>query len=113
MLYNKNWNRNRVARLLLEAADLIEHHGHTKNQLYGPDGSMCLMGALEKARAVKDVDSYAAMQGAARAVADTLKLGWYCPIVDAVEWNNAPERTGAEVVDAMRQAAATVEAGAG
>lgn len=110
MLYNKNWNRNQkpAARLLLEAADLIERHGHTKNQLYDDKGSLCFLGALYGAKGNDSLDADArAAASAVRTVVGLIPEGLDINVV--VLWNNAPERTGAEVVDAMRRAAAMLE----
>ena len=113
MLYNKDWERksNPVSDLLYKAAALLEKHGHVRFSREDENGSMCFLGAMEAAEH-GDVmagrpDSELVIQ-AAEAVIQTLGIK---PREDrdarypAVAWNNVPERTGQEVIDAMRLAA--------
>lgn len=118
MLYNKDWayQLNPVADVLLRAADLLETHGHTKGTRVDRRGRMCFLGALEVAQGHQygyvpgERDGEVTVE-AARVVAET--LGLKPRINDAndprgcvVDWNNATERTGQEVIDAMRLTAA-------
>lgn len=116
MLYNKNWGLNEVGQVLIKAADLLEEHGHTKHARERANGSMCFLGALEKAQGDGDPKilyrpdsplTYAASEAISRMLGlDTGRYGGdhRCACVD---WNNDDDRTGQEVIDAMRLAAKT------
>jgi hypothetical protein len=104
MLYNKNWDKkpNPISTLLNKAADLLVQTGHTKWTLIDSQGQMCANGAIYFAAESRHLDFYAG----ADALASYLKLGDRRQIP---AWNNAPERTGEEVIDAFRQAAKAME----
>lgn len=117
MLYNQNWNKsNRISDVLLKAASLLEQHGHAKKTMRATDGSMCAMGALWCADSgnTYTLKDRGLMDDAALAICKALNLqmdraDWRKPpVVAIVQWNNAPERTGQEVIDAMRLAAKQV-----
>lgn len=111
MLYDTRRDRTtEVGDLLNRAADLIEKHGHTKHTLVNKeDGSMCFMGAMYQAHS--SAWTYdPAMIEAVEITARMLKLrydgGYETTALRAVvDWNNHPDRTGAEVIAAMRAAA--------
>lgn len=121
MLNNPNWKptADDLAKLkplepwrlnLLKAADYMEVHGHCKHELWNKEGAVCLVGALYITNAMKvDVgDSAAARVG--RYLKPDLEFsgGMFDhsrAVTAAVCWNNAPERTGEEVVAAMRATA--------
>jgi hypothetical protein len=112
MLQNPNWDRphaNSVSELLLKGADLIEKHGHTKNNLYDDNGAMCFMGALWKAMDAWDIGLRIQAATSVKRVLGlpnpTRSMGLSPDISAVVDWNNAPERTAQEVIDAMRLAA--------
>lgn len=114
MLFNKNWDKvpnDPVSDVLLKAADLLEKHGLAKSTRIAFDGSMCFLGALEKAQGYQNTWSDTPLTYAAsEAVSKALGLpepfpGDYRHAV--VRWNNASERTVQEVVAAMRLAAKT------
>jgi hypothetical protein len=123
MLYNQEWDKQTptlMSKLLDTAADLIEQYGHTKKQLYGKDGSMCFMGAIHRAEdmvassgkimrgeAAEHVMKAMGMVAASYPGMDTYEFYRHRPdpVMTMVEWNNAPERTGQEVIDAFRLAA--------
>lgn len=80
------------------AADEIERRGHTKNKLCDQRGAVCLYGAIHVAdhgdpyHRGRSWDEW------------TRRLGFeYWG--DAVNWNNDPDRTQAEVVARLRAAA--------
>lgn len=104
------------------AADLLETHGHMKHDL--TDGVRhCAIGALINVTMGSSSLTYWVPEGAASnprignaidAVVQHLDLDIdpddHCPCCqvgwnDLVDWNNAQERTGAEVVNAFRLAA--------
>lgn len=90
-----------INQLLLNAADLIEKHGHCKGQLYNEKGQMCLMGALNRVH-----QNYVPQVDATAKVAAVLGLSYVgTAVIAVVDWNNAPERTGQEVIDVLRLAA--------
>lgn len=90
-------------RLLWEAARLIEERGHARGALVTSDGRMCALGALNCAATGdprdtlkrSNVPGYAKAFNAIRARAGG----------SIVSWNNAPERTASEVIQALRDAA--------
>jgi hypothetical protein len=92
---------------MLEAADIIEERGHCKGVVENEQGNVCLYGALCFAFA-----GTAKMFYAAGAHDATVRVGEYLGLNGpfgagsaAVRWNNAPERTKEDVVNALRGAA--------
>lgn len=118
MLYNQDWERqsNPVSDILLKAADLLEKHGLAKFQRMDINGSMCFLGAVQAAQfGISDQIKYGGDSDltleVSEAVASLLKLrkGHAPDTRQAVaDWNNHPERTSQQVIDAMRQAAHAV-----
>jgi len=107
---------NAIAEILEKAADLIATGHLVKGMLWDEEGGYCSVGAV---RAVIQpelvgVDMFPLVQ---RAVAALYEHGlsadykaqpppWPSGNWErVVEWNNAPERTADEVIEAMRQAA--------
>lgn len=92
-----------LSEQLERTADYIEQHGHTKGVLENSDGAVCAVGAVLKAVGC-NVNVY---QPVVRAV----ELYIAPPNVsfsawrNVVVWNNAPERSPQEVIDAFRGAA--------
>ena len=109
MLYNKEWDRpqiNPIADLLNRAANLIETRGHTKYELVSRSGAMCFMGALNEAMGSRHI--HKGFEDAALATCKLLGISkgdGFRDIDVVINWNNAPERTGQEVIDVMRQTA--------
>lgn len=79
---------------LLDAADYMERHGHCKFVLQDSGGAVCLQGALNE------------VCGFVQMVFLIHHVEKFLGVTNAVAWNNEPERTGAEVVAAMRACAA-------
>lgn len=100
-----------TADILLRAADVIEERGHTKGVLQDREGRVCAFGALNVVVYGSADHSYlqSSRDEAAHAVTRHLGLGsgYLGPLVN---WNNAPERTQQEVVDAFRGAARALKA---
>lgn len=95
-----------IAEILEQAADIIETHGHVKHILWDNLGRCCAVGAVRKTVCGEGVDSYLAVRGAMEAVTKNLHLSNPMGSWEAVvQWNNHPDRTGAEVVDAFRRTA--------
>jgi hypothetical protein len=101
------------AEILEKAADLIEANGFWKNQLWGPEGQCCSVGAVMKATGSSislDSQTRYARGEAVKALGVTLGLvpadvEWPEAWSEVVGWNNVDERTADDVVDAMRRAA--------
>ncbi len=109
MLYNKDWDYklNPVADVLMKAADLLEKHGHIKFLRGNIIEGMCALGALQAAQGkIYDLDTELTLT-ASQVVVDAMKLKheFAMPHAALAAWNNLPERTGQEVIDAMRKVA--------
>lgn len=102
-------------QLLLDAADVIERQGHCKYRLQNHLGQVCWLGALMKVQNNEacDLQSSPVFLEAAKKTRDYLGLQFKFPgshrfgdsASQMVFWNNLPERTGEEVIAAMRGAA--------
>lgn len=103
MLYNKKWgDKPTPIDILRMAADLIEEKGHLKHQLFDSTGAMCVNGAMWFA-ARKEKDLFLAANeilGKSIGVSKNFLGFWDLP-----GWNNAPERTGEEVIAKLRETA--------
>ena len=90
-----------VSRILLQAADYMEEHGHCKQILQNDRGEVCINGALQAVMRQQSVSR------------ETFCNDWWMASIrisqhigaDPVQWNNAPERKKEEVVAALRGAA--------
>jgi hypothetical protein len=83
-------------KLLLDGADYVEKHGHCKYALVNERGQVCLLGALRK--------TMPSWEAEALAHAALIKcVGAFSGFLAG--WNDAPERTADEVIDAMRACA--------
>jgi hypothetical protein len=88
---------NAVAKILTDAADLIDAKGWTQGVDRSPDGCYCLRGALfTVAEHSSTIDRNAACDAVVRAIGRP----WIAL------WNDAPIRTQAEVTDMLRAVAA-------
>lgn len=83
-------------RALLEAADLIELHGHCK-RTRTLNGAFCVLGAITMAATG---DPWKISTGIAACDRFARFLGR-----SPAPWNNQPERTAKEVIEALRSAA--------
>lgn len=126
MLFNSNWDSNPLRNVLLKAADLIRHGGLCKNQRYSGE-SYCFHGALQMAstgdkswgtsKLHQEASDMVAKILMARGVTNiyistkphyepgkaTISMGAGCAF-----WNNEPERTAAEVIAVLEEAAEKV-----
>jgi hypothetical protein len=109
-----------IAADLLTAANHIETYGHLKFH-YGRKGlPCCATGAIQVAvygatitDHLIDRDSFdLSPEKTARAHAAYDELKWHLAIRHVPDWNDAPERTQAEVVAGLRGAAHRVSPGA-
>lgn len=94
-----------VADVLDAAADLIAPEGAWGQGGYQPrKGCFCILGALAKAsgHSPENIWLYPVSNSARSAIADAIGTD----ISGIVNWNDAPERTQAEVVVKLREAAA-------
>src|SRR5258708_3115481 len=92
-----------AGRLLMKAADEMEKRGHCKHGTLDELGRVCLVGALGIAQYGEGYHNSYGILGqkdwtAYNRIRKLLNQ-------DPVYWNNAPKRTGPEVVAAMRRAA--------
>ena len=87
-----------IGRILLRAADILETGGHCKGRANFGDAH-CLSGAITQATFTIQEYPWDGHSPAIDRVADS--LGGECPI----KWNDAPERTQAEVVAKLRSVA--------
>lgn len=93
--------------VLLKAADALEQRGHAKFRLVDGDGKMCIAGAINSVQGEHRPEiwpypdrSYDLLQLVGNKV-----LGPKATAPDVIHWNNQRERTGAEVVQALRDTA--------
>jgi hypothetical protein len=77
---------------LMEGAEYIRTNGWCQHALWKPTGEVCALGALTKVRAPSE--SYFRLQYLVDPTAHTIAL-----------WNNAPERTKEQVIEALETAA--------
>ncbi len=102
MLYDKKWDQevkvvDEVGQVMLKAADYLEEHGHCKHVLFNDKGAVCIRGAFMK------VGSFAQLNEAELRLKE-FGIPWN-ELIGVVDWNNAPERTGEEVIAVLRAAA--------
>jgi hypothetical protein len=86
-------------QMLLTAAEMIARHGHCKQAVFHKDGSMCLYGAIHTAR-VRHWNVF--LHKATDALCKVTHMTNEC---DLITWNDQPERTKEEVINALREAA--------
>lgn len=101
---------DQATRLLLNAASLLERVGHCKGIRLDGEGRHCVLGAIDVAAGydpenVMDESKNAAWHDAVNRIAtfiygDAGEANWR-----AAKWNNAPERTAAEVISTLRTVA--------
>jgi len=86
-----------VAETLNAAADYLEQHGWCQGQMFGPDDSVCAVGAIaEVTRADTDYDHYS----------EALEVAMsYVGGGPVSQWNDAPGRTKEDVIAMLRAAA--------
>lgn len=91
-----------VSEILDAAADLIEPEGAWTQGYFGMwDGSTCFcaVGAIGRAAGFRRIDE--AENWVEANAADLLGMGWF----GLEDWNDRPDRTQAEVVAKLREAA--------
>lgn len=94
-----------ASRLLLKAADCIEERGLAKNCQQDAKGRLCAYGALMLANGgTPEGFNDGRDRAAIREASERLTKAVGCKYGPA-SWNNAPERTKAEVVAKMRAVA--------
>lgn len=100
-----------TSEILTRAADLIDKRGHAKRTYQSPDGALCVRGAIVKAVSLRFSFKRSSLTPAAATVAITA-LRRHVGFLPAgeISWNDAPERTKAEVVTALRGAAEAARA---
>ena len=102
MLYDTKWDQqvkvvDELGQIMLKAADLLEKDGWCQHHLSNNEGAHCVRGAL-----MEFGSAYVVLQAEQRLKAIGIPCDdWY----GIVSWNNAPERTAEEVINALRAAA--------
>ena len=87
-----------ASQICRDAAKLIRERGHAKGNYESNDGRLCLVGALCYAGIGSDSSRiYEAIEGVSG-------------VPSPATWNDAPERTPAEVIAALEKAASKLEA---
>ncbi len=89
---------DRIGQILLKSADLIRRHGWRQRDYGDCTNGMCTMGAVARAAEYKSDDIGAAQ---ARVFKLPIASGYNAITV----WNDAPERTAADVIAALEDAA--------
>lgn len=109
MLQNPAWE-NETSRILKQAADLIDERGLAKFRQLDGQGRLCLHGAISMAIYGTVYEGGPECRTAGAAVGRFLKNrgdeGW--SEFGQADWNNKPDRTKEEVVNALRGAACMV-----
>ena len=92
-------------RLLLRAAEVLRDRGHCKNVIEDEHGRVCAMGALLVAARIQNYSSRTNSCAAIELIQKRINSGLVDHWLGMVQWNNAPERTAAEVIEMFEQAA--------
>jgi hypothetical protein len=104
---------SQAADLLDSAVDILEQGGWCQGVLHHPDGRHCALGAIIRAASpwgfgYSFLDDAVGVKAALAVIGSTLSPDgdrWQNHWRVIADWNNAPERTEAEVKDALRHAA--------
>jgi hypothetical protein len=106
MLYDMMKDYTEEGQAMLKAANYMEEHGHAKFAIVDENGHVCLLGALNMAvtGSVRG-DSNQLSHICLDKIAAKLGLSTESYAMDAIDWNNAEERTKAEVVNILRATA--------
>ena len=88
-----------VGKILLEAADYIERHGWCQNVYQNGLGNACVMGALLQV-----------VRTTSRDGKSLSRLRKYLDVTSLENWNDAPDRTKEQVVEALRARGAAADA---
>lgn len=95
-----------VSEVLDRAADVLEEDGWCQYSMHDELGRYCALGAIKAV--TPDPDAFAERGYATRALRDYLSPTRPFQIS---KWNDNPDRTKEEVIDALQQAARLVRAG--
>jgi hypothetical protein len=120
MLYDPNWKspetKDKVIKALLDAAALIRKHGLAKHVERDMNGAMCIHGAIGIAvhgdihtstkegvadTAWREVINYLDPNHTFPYPRGFASESVHCRSRQLVEWNNAPQRTANEVIQAL------------
>src|SRR5713226_1598447 len=104
MLNDPNWDKkvkpelDEISQHLLLAADYIEKHGWCQYSLQDQEGRTCLEGAILKTTPFNHASHTHLVNVLERlSLVTGIRTGWV--------WNDLPERTKDQVVNALREAA--------
>lgn len=95
-------NPEQIADVLDDAADYIEKHGWCQSHLATPDGRVCAQGAIKAVTMSGGIWQWQPLDGVGMAAYVALR-GFVAGSVTG--FNDTPERTEQEVLDAFRAAA--------
>jgi hypothetical protein len=93
-----------VGLVLMRAAEIIRERGWCQHNLKDSIGRMCMVGAITEAQSCLGISAAGRAQDAVR---HELQINGFIS-----DWNNAPERTADEVIQALESAALTRQKGA-
>lgn len=96
-----------VADKLREAREYLVRHGWNRNGYEGPDGSVCMMGAVNAVVGSSPYDGE--REDIIGPMRGLLLRGAETSVPYPAWWNDAPERTQAEVLAAFDKAIALAE----
>ncbi len=100
MLNDPKWDEkvevelDAISRNLLRAVDYIQQHGWCQGEAFGPNGTVCMLGALDKTRG--------------HAITYLKAIDRLIPLIGGIpinRWNDAEGRTKDEVITKLREAA--------
>jgi hypothetical protein len=95
--------RTPAQQILWDAAQILRKHGHCKGAVMDEDGRYCWIGALDRAHR----DSGLSLDDYRDAFSQWDRCSGAPNQHYAVRWNNAPERTAEDVINAFERAANT------
>ena len=100
-----------VGQVLSLAAEYIEVHGHHKGDFGSEDDrSACAVGAIQAIVTGHRAEQHPLADAAVWALSRQLPDLMFEALENVAEWNDAPARTSAEVVQTLRAAALAVAA---
>lgn len=96
----KTYFDEKAAQVAENAARLISERGHYKGSYEGPDGSLCLIGAVWEAAGMP---THITLNACANRVMEWVQE--YLDAMSIVRWNDRIETTGEDVILVLKKAA--------
>jgi hypothetical protein len=108
-------SNEQMSDAMLKAADYIKEHGHAKLTLKDSEGRVCLLGALLTVTTGSAYGGSSAEDRVADAAMDLLGMRLKegnkpASAIDAIDWNNAEERTAEEVINLLKETGESLKA---